>query len=175
MGPTTFNGMPIHPLFVHFVAVLVPISALLVLLSVCWPAARRRIGILSPVVALVTLILVPLTTHAGEWLEERTPSDPLVRVHAELGDQLIFWSAGVFLVALAWWAIHDPRVCTWRESRGGSSRGQTARAVAIALAVVAIAVSVGSVVQVYRIGDSGAAAVWSGSDTADEAPSAQSR
>ncbi|RVW10961.1 hypothetical protein EGT67_00320 [Prescottella agglutinans] len=168
MGPTTFNGMPIHPLFVHFVAVLVPISALLVLLSVCWPAARRRIGVLAPVIALITLILVPLTTHAGEWLEERTPGDPLVRIHAELGDQLIFWSAGVFLVSLVWWAVHDPRVRAWRESRRGPSRGRTPRAVVIALAVVAIAASVGSVVQVYRIGDSGAAAVWSGSGAGDE-------
>ncbi|MDH6678245.1 putative membrane protein [Rhodococcus sp. LBL1] len=172
MGPTTFNGMPIHPLLVHFVAVLVPTSALLVLLSVCWPAARRRIGVIAPVVALITLILVPLTTHAGEWLEKQTPRDPLVRIHAELGDQLLFWSAGVFVVSAVWWAIHDSRVRGWWESRGGSTRGQAPRVLTIALTVVAIAVSVGSVVQVYRIGESGAAAVWSGSDGADEAPTA---
>lgn len=34
------------------------------------------------------------------------------------------------------------------------------RSVAIAIAVAAVAVSVGSVVQVYRIGDSGAQAAW---------------
>ncbi|MCL2533052.1 MAG: hypothetical protein FWE39_02710 [Nocardiaceae bacterium] len=157
--------MPIHPLLVHFVAVLVPISALLLLLSVCWPAARRRIGLISPVVAFVTLVFVPLTTHAGEWLEHRTDPDPLVRIHAELGDQLIFWSAGVFLASLAWWALHDPKVRGWWAARRQSSNGQASRAVAIVVAVVAVALSVGSVVQVYRIGDSGAAAVWSGSDT----------
>lgn len=34
------------------------------------------------------------------------------------------------------------------------------RSVAITIAVTAVAVSVGSVVQVYRIGDSGAQAAW---------------
>ncbi|MEV2224628.1 hypothetical protein AB0E01_32815, partial [Nocardia vinacea] len=34
------------------------------------------------------------------------------------------------------------------------------RSVAIAIAIAAVAVSVGSVVQVYRIGDSGAQAAW---------------
>ncbi|WP_458682714.1 DUF2231 domain-containing protein [Prescottella equi] len=160
MGPTTFNGMPIHPLLVHFVVVLVPISALLLLLSVCWPAARRRIGVISPVVAFVTLILVPLTTHAGEWLENRTPRDPLVRIHAQLGDELLVWSAGVFLVSLAWWAIHQPRVRQWWTQRTGSAQGQASRVVAVGLAVLGIALAVGSVVQVYRTGESGAAAVW---------------
>lgn len=166
MGPTTFNGMPIHPLLVHFVAVLVPLSALLVLLSVCWPAARRRIGVLSPVVAFVTLVLVPLTTHAGEWLEQRTPSDPLVRLHAELGDQLGFWSAGVFVVALVWWAVHDPRVLSWWETRRGASFRRIPRTATVALSAVAIVLAVGSTVQVYRIGESGAAAVWTDSTAA---------
>ncbi|MDV2476384.1 hypothetical protein F8M49_15525 [Rhodococcus zopfii] len=161
MGLTTFNGIPIHPLLVHFVVVLVPLSALLLLSSVCWPAARRRLGLITPIVALVSLVLVPLTTEAGEWLEDRTPRDPLVRIHAELGDQLVFWSAGVFLVSLAWWAMHEPRVRAWWVKRAKFESAQVSRVVAVGLAVVGIALAAGSVVQVYRIGDSGAAAVWS--------------
>lgn len=160
MGPTTFNGLPIHPLFVHLVVVLVPLSALLLVLSLCWPAARRRLGIATPVVALVTLILVPLTTHAGEWLIRRVPRDPLVRAHAELGDQLLVWSIGVFLVALVWWAAHLPRVREWWGTRTGSTPGRVSQVLAIGLAVVGIALAVGSVVQIYRIGESGSKAVW---------------
>ncbi|MGW0175685.1 DUF2231 domain-containing protein [Rhodococcus sp. NPDC003322] len=170
MGPTTFNGLPIHPLLVHFVVVLVPLSALLLLLSLCWPAARRRLGAVTPVVAFVTLVLVPLTTHAGEWLEHRVPRDPLVRIHAELGDQLLVWSVGVFAVAAAWWALHRPRVRQWWSARTGSSEGRASQIVAIALTVLGIAVAVGSVVQVYRIGDSGATAVWH--DQANESAAA---
>lgn len=160
MELSTFNGMPIHPLLVHFVVALVPIAALILVLSLCWPAARRRIGIASPVVAFVTLVLVPLTTEAGEWLEDRTPSDPLVEIHAELGEELLVWSVGVFLVALAWWAIDQRRVQQWWAKRTGSAQAQAPRVLAIGLIVLGIALAVGSVVQVYRIGDSGAAAVW---------------
>lgn len=164
MGPTTFNGLPIHPLLVHFVVVLVPLSTLLLLLSLCWPSVRRRLGAVTPAVAFVTLVLVPLTTHAGEWLEHRTPRDPLVRIHAELGDQLLVWSGGVFVVALMWWALHQPRVHQWWTTRTGSAPGRAYRALAVGLAVVGVILAVGSVVQVYRIGESGAAAVWSTQD-----------
>ncbi|MGV9744497.1 DUF2231 domain-containing protein [Rhodococcus zopfii] len=166
MGPTTFNGMPIHPLLVHFVVVLVPLSALLLLLSVCWPAARRRLGVITPTVAFVSLVLVPLTTQAGVWLEHRTPRDPLVETHAELGDQLVYWSAGLFLVSFAWWAIHQSRVRAWWAKRAGSAPTQVSRVLAIGFAVVGIVLAVGSVVQVYRVGDSGAAAVWNNPEDA---------
>ena len=35
------NGLPLHPLIVHFVVVAFPGAALLLLLSAFWPAARR--------------------------------------------------------------------------------------------------------------------------------------
>ena len=46
--PDEFNGLPIHILLVHAVVVLVPLAALLTMLSAVWPAARRRIGIITP-------------------------------------------------------------------------------------------------------------------------------
>jgi hypothetical protein len=64
--PTEIHGLPAHVLLVHAVVVLIPLSALLVVLSAAWPAARRRIGVASPLLALVNLALVPVTTHAGE-------------------------------------------------------------------------------------------------------------
>jgi hypothetical protein len=45
-------------------------------------------GIVLPGLALVTLISVPVTTHAGEWLKRRVPGDPLVNKHANLGGTL---------------------------------------------------------------------------------------
>lgn len=161
MGPTMINGLPAHVLFVHFIVVLVPLTALLLVLSVLWPAARRRLGVITPLTALVTLVLVPLTADAGEWLERNTGRDPLVRIHTELGDQLVYWSAGVFLLSAVWWGIHDERVrgrLRWPAERSTVPVGY--RAVVVVLAVVALAISVGSVIEVYRIGDSGAKAVW---------------
>ena len=51
-----FQGLPTHILLVHAVIVLVPIAALLTVLSAVWPAARRRLGIITPLVGLVALI-----------------------------------------------------------------------------------------------------------------------
>ena len=161
MGPTTINGLPAHPMLVHFVAVLVPVAALMLLLSVFWPAARRRLGIITPLIALVTLILVPLTTHAGEWLEHRTERDPLVRAHAQIGDQLLYWSFGVFVVAAVWWLVHDDRTTAWLAARAHRVNAVAAgRAATITLTAIALVLAVGSVIQDYRIGESGAKAVW---------------
>ncbi len=171
VGPTQISGLPAHALLVHVVVVLVPLTALLVVLSAVWPAARRRLGVLTPLVALVAVVSVPLTTHAGEWLEARVPPDALVRRHAELGDGLLPWAIGLFVLAAAVWL--------WgrRSELGGSADGGThaaARpgglAVMIVLAVLSVVVAVGSVVQIYRIGDSGAKAVWHDSFSPNPGP-----
>ncbi len=39
---TTVGGLPAHILLVHAVVVLVPLSALLIVLVTTWPAARAR-------------------------------------------------------------------------------------------------------------------------------------
>lgn len=166
MGLTTIDGLPAHPLLVHLAVVLIPISALLLILAVCWPAARIRLGLLPMVTALVTLVLVPITTDAGQWLKEQLPSDPLVQAHADLGEQMLFWSIGVFVLATAWWVLHSNRFVKWRTDhthRSGSDRSASPKAwrfVVLTVAVVSVLVAAGSVVQVYRIGESGAKAVW---------------
>ena len=76
------NGLPAHVLLVHAVVVLVPLAALLAVVAAVWPAARRRLGFLTPLVALLALAGVPLATEAGEWLEEHVPESPLVEQHA---------------------------------------------------------------------------------------------
>ena len=72
------TACPLHVLIVHAVVVFIPLAALLTVLSAVWPAARRRLGIVTPIVALLALILVPFAANAGEWLQARvcrTPAD----------------------------------------------------------------------------------------------------
>jgi hypothetical protein len=167
MGPTKINGLPAHALLVHVVVVLVPLAAIMAVCSAVWPAARRRLGVATPVVAFLALVSVPLTTHAGEWLESRVPSTPLVRRHVELGDSLLPWVLALFLLAAVLWLL------SWRASatadgrpvgRHGAVGGRPVpTAVTVVVAALSVVVAVGSVVQVVRIGDSGAKAVWSGS------------
>ena len=139
MSLNTINGLPAHVLFVHFVIVLVPLTALALVVSTVWPSVAKRLGLLLPVLALVTLASVPVATQAGEWLERHVESDSLVRKHAELGDGLLPWALGLFVLAVAVWWV----------ARGAEAKPK--------LAGLPVRVAV---VDVYRIGDSGAKAAW---------------
>jgi hypothetical protein len=160
--PTLINGLPVHVLLVHVVVVLIPLTALALVVSTVWPSWIRRLGVVLPILALVSLISVPLTTSAGEWLERHTDSDPLVRRHAELGDAMLPWAVGLFVVAVAvWWFGRRAAARTLAEpGADGSDSVALSLPVRVAAVVLTAVVSVGSVVQVYRIGDSGAKAAW---------------
>ncbi|MCX5285899.1 DUF2231 domain-containing protein [Streptomyces sp. NBC_00198] len=159
MGLDLINGIPAHVLFVHVVVVLVPLTALALVLCAAFPSVMRRFGLALPILALGALISVPLTTSAGEWLERHVDSNALVRKHAELGDQLLPWAIGLFVVAAGvWWAYRrTARSVPETSGEGGGTVGMPLRVTA---AVLSLAVGVGAGVQVYRIGDSGAKAAW---------------
>ncbi|MDT5196522.1 MAG: hypothetical protein QOH20_3276 [Mycobacterium sp.] len=89
----TINGLPAHPLLVHVVVVFVPVAAMLAIVAVAWPAARRRLGWAPLIAAVIALVAIPLTTNAGEWLQAHKRPSELISRHAELGDQLIYWVA----------------------------------------------------------------------------------
>ena len=97
---TTVGGLPAHILLVHVVVVLVPMSALLIVLITTWPAARARFTVATVVLSAVMLISVPLATDAGEWLERRVNSTALVRAHTGLGDTMLPWAIALTVVAL---------------------------------------------------------------------------
>lgn len=178
---TTVGGLPAHILLVHAVVVLVPLSALLIVLVTTWPAARARLTTATAVLTVVMLVSVPLTTDAGEWLERRVGRTELVRTHTQLGDTLLPWAIALTVIALAvlareWVAARagqraEPMTVgggpgtTHRRARLDRSEAQArwgGRAVSVGLAVVAVIVAVGAVVTDYRIGDSGARAAWTG-------------
>ncbi|MFJ5925547.1 DUF2231 domain-containing protein [Kitasatospora sp. NPDC092948] len=146
---STLDGLPAHIFLVHFVVVFVPLTALALIVCALSPAVARRAGLLLPVLAFVTLASVPVTSHAGEWLEDHVKGGDLVRKHAELGDGLLPWAAGLFLLAvLVWWFARE------------KSARRMSTAVRIGAAVLCAVVAAGAVVDVYRIGDSGAKAAW---------------
>ena len=150
-------GLPLHPLIVHAVVVLTPLTVLALLLGSFWPAARRRLGVVTPLGALVVLVLVPITVLAGRTLAEAVGPIPAVEHHQELGEMLLPWAIALFVVAAAqwtWFRFGDARV------REGSPTA--ARAVVIGLAAASVVVGVGTVVLLVLIGDSGSRAVWGG-------------
>ncbi len=167
--PTEVSGLPAHVLLVHAVVVLVPLAALALVAAAVWPAFRRRLGVLVPLIALVSLVLVPVTTHAGEWLEARVSSTALIRAHTELGDGLLPWAFGVFALATGVWLLgryaarhRTTNAGDGAQATGPAPRGRLLLAGQIVAAVLAVVVAAGALVQTYRIGESGARAAWAG-------------
>ena len=151
MTLTTISGLPAHVLLVHALVVLVPLTALLEILCALWPAARRRLVWLVLAFAAVTAVLTPITANAGGWLyEQEHHHRDILNTHAERGGWLIYFSVALLVVAVALTLVHR------RETRAATP----GIAVSVLVAVVTIVVGVASIVQVIRIGDSGAQSVW---------------
>ncbi|EMY33599.1 hypothetical protein D477_014041 [Arthrobacter crystallopoietes BAB-32] len=151
------DGLPLHVLLVHATVVFVPLAALCTVLSVVWPAARRRLGIVTPLLALLALVLVPLTQQAGNWLAERVEQTRLVDEHQALADQMLPWAAALFAVAAGQWLWFR-----FRRSRAGR-RGAGQRVLAVIGVLIALAVSAGTTAMIIQVGESGSRAVWQGS------------
>jgi hypothetical protein len=159
--PETVFGLPAHAIVVHATVVLLPLAALVVLLHAVWPTARHRLGIVTPLLAGVALVLVPLSTESGENLERSVGENALVERHAELADGLLPWAIGLFVVAAGLWLL-DRR----RARPASAAEPRWLPIVASVLAVVAVA---GTVQQVVRVGHAGATATW---DDVVQSPSA---
>jgi hypothetical protein len=149
---TVINGLPAHVLLLHFIVVLAPLTASLEIACAVWPPARRGLLVwLALILAFATTVLTPITTDAGEWLYNlRRNPDPDLREHAELGGTMIYFSIALLIAAVALVALH-------LIERRSTSRPRVA---SVAVAVVVIAVGVATIIQTYRIGDTGAQSVW---------------
>lgn len=150
-------GLPLHPLIVHAVVVLTPLTVLALLLGTFWPQARRRLGIVTALGAALVLVLVPVTVAAGRSLAAVLGPLPAVARHQGFGEMLLPWAVALFVVAAgqwAWFRYGDERM---RRTRPGA-----ARLVRIAIAAAAVVVGVGTLVLLVLVGDSGARAVWGG-------------
>ncbi|MCV7229604.1 DUF2231 domain-containing protein [Mycolicibacterium komossense] len=147
---STINGLPAHILLVHFIVVLAPLTATLAIVCALWDAARKRLIWLVLALAVITLILTPLTTDAGEWLEKREDRSPVLHAHTHLGDTMLYFAIALVAAAALLAFIHV------RETRDKSVK-PVAHWVIAALVII---VSLATTVQVYRIGDSGAKASW---------------
>ena len=142
---STLNGLPAHVLLVHFVVVLAPLAAGLALLCAVWPAARERFVWLVLALSAVVLVLTPFTTEAGEWLEHRVGESEALEAHEHLGETMLYVAMALLVAAVLLAVLHK----------------RTLQKVAsTVIAAVIVVLSVLTVVQVVRIGESGARAAW---------------
>jgi uncharacterized membrane protein len=164
--PSFFGGLPLHPLVVHATVVLVPLAVLGALVVVLWPAARRRYGSLVVLTSVLATVCTVIAEQTGEGLQHALPRSEAIELHAAAGDYLKLWTAPLMIVVAAFVLLHrraDRTVV--KEATGTTAALAVAgrqRVLALGLAVVTAVLAVGAAVTVYRIGDTGAQAVWGG-------------
>jgi uncharacterized membrane protein YfcA len=164
--PATVFGLPTHAIVVHATVVLLPLASLVVLLHAFWPEARRRLGVVTPVLAGIAMVLVPLSTQSGEGLEHAMRENALIERHAELADGMLPWAIGLFVVAVGLWLL-DRR-------RARQSTAREPRWLPIVVSVLAVVAVAGTVQQIVRVGHAGAQATWNGVVTSSSTSGADS-
>ncbi|MGA9489665.1 MAG: DUF2231 domain-containing protein [Mycobacterium sp.] len=161
MTLTTISGLPAHVLLVHAMVVLAPLTALLEIMCALWPAARRHLVWLVLAFAVVTTVLTPITANAGAWLYDREHHHhDILNTHADRGSWMIYFSIALLVVAVVLVLVHR------REVRAATP----GLVVKVLVAVVSIVVGAAAIVQVVRIGDSGAQSVWANELTKSDKP-----
>lgn len=145
-------GLPVHPLVVHAAVVLLPLSALALILLVLVPRWRAQFGWLTIGGLGIGTAAAFVAKESGEALAATMgmPAD-----HARWGDILVPVSIGLVVVAAGWFWLQQ------RPTRTGAKSIVTTAAGAVSV-LVAIAVIVITVL----VGHSGAQAVWAGVPTA---------
>lgn len=155
----TFADLPLHAIVVHATVVLVPMTAVVVLLAAFWPRFRRWAGLLPAVLGLVALGLTPLSTESGESLQGRVGENAAIERHASLGEGLLGWTIALAVLGLVltwvWWRERAARVDGAQRPAVPGGRG-----VAVVVAAAALVSSVGAGIQVVEVGHTGAQAVW---------------
>ncbi len=174
--PEELFGLPTHILLLHIVVVLLPIAAGATVLVALSSRFRHRWGLATVCATFGVSLFVPLTSQAGEALAERLPDNALIARHADIGNQLVIWTAAFGLSLFALVAIDiirrasaEPHQLTPAETWTTGHLPQRWRAAApnwtastFRVAVImALVTAIGTTVMVILAGHTGARAVWS--------------
>ncbi|HWU21237.1 MAG TPA: DUF2231 domain-containing protein [Nocardioides sp.] len=148
----TVDGLPLHPLIVHFTVVALPVTAVVALIYVYRVNTRRRLQqpdesrlrLVLMVLGLVCAALVWLTSRSGHDLhQERGFPESFVHDHEQWAN-LLSWATYAFAVLTV--------VVGFRDQRADWLRGL--------LHALLIAGAIAIVVLCYLTGEAGARMVW---------------
>ena len=141
----TILGLPVHPLVVHAVVVIVPLTALGAVAIALVPRWSRRFGVL--------VVLGALAGTGAAFVAERSGKQLAARVgypetHGNLGEKEKWFAAALLLVvAVLWW---------WDRNRAGQRRTTAVKV----LAGVVIGVALAGAGWTIRTGHTGSQLVY---------------
>lgn len=157
--PDTIMGIPLHPLVVHAVVVLLPLSALGAIVLVIVPRWRKTFGPLVLAGLLVSAVSAFAAKQSGEALAAEIG---ITQQHEQWGTRLFPISLALLVVFAAWWL--------WQ--RRATEPGKRS-AVTLIGGIVTVIVALGAIGATVVTGHSGAEAAWGGvlaSDAPTPAP-----
>lgn len=145
----TIQGLPVHPLVVHFAVVLLPLATMSVIVAIYIPRFRKTYAFASVLGVFVGTGAAFVAKQSGEALSARIG---LPKEHANYGNVLPILSAAFFILTLLWYRH-------WRTSRSNQ---------VTILAHVAAVMGVGVLALTLITGHTGAQAVWKGRLVSDK-------
>lgn len=157
-----FMGIPSHPLLIHAAVVFIPLLVVAALVFGLVPGLRTRIWWATALLAVAAPVAAFLSKESGEALEVILKAKGFgpeildqVETHQGYGD-LTFWFTlvlGLLVLGQVYLAGHFPRM---------SAPAGLPAVVSTALAVVSGVLALITAYYVYKTGDTGAKAVWTG-------------
>ncbi|MDI2128059.1 DUF2231 domain-containing protein [Yinghuangia seranimata] len=155
----TVFGLPVHILILHLTVVGLPVAALATIAVAVRPAWLPRFGWWVVALDAVLLVVVYVTRESGEKLAHRLwpnadDRPPAVRTHISRGEDLLWYAVALLVTAIVLVLVARER------NRGAMFRRPFPPFLVPVAGVLAVAAAVLTIIQVIRVGDSGARAVW---------------
>ncbi len=178
MVPEYFRSLPLHVLVIHATVVLLPLTAIALVLAAFSSAIRRRLGIVLPLAGVLSVPLVFFTIETGQQykdtLDKRGLVNKALNEHADIAEQVLPWAIGLAVMTIAVYAMVvlarrlAPRSvgAATTATRPTGTRGASLAArspLSIVIAVLSVAVAAGLIVTIINVGELGARAVYSSS------------
>jgi uncharacterized membrane protein len=138
----TIAGLPVHPLVIHFAAVLVPLAAVGLIVAVLNKSFRTRFAFALVVLIAVTVPLAFVAKESGESLAERVG---ITENHQNLGEIFPLWVSVLAVAAVVWFLI------VRRDGLDALRKVSGALVIALSIGVTALT---------FLVGHSGAEATW---------------
>lgn len=134
-------GLPLHPLIDHVVVIFLPVFSMALIASFIFDNFAKKYGLLVQAGLGISFVSAFIAKQSGEALSLRVGT-PIQ--HAELGENLVLISFGLFVSSVVWFYLK-------RQKNGGLEK---------ALGLISVLLAVAAIVFTVLTGHSGAKAVW---------------
>ncbi len=154
----TIGGLPVHPLIDHAVVMLLPLSAIALIVIYFVPKWRKPYGWLTMAALAGGAVAAVVAKESGEALAARVG---LPQEHEQLANILVPLAIVTFIVGAVWFWLQRRAAVAGTKSIAATVTGAIGSLLAVAVLVMTV-----------LVGHTGATAVWADQIAASDNPSA---